>query len=240
MEKEVEDKEERDEKDKEKSFKERLAEIEKKYDVDFLKLEREQLKLSKNLKIEDNINFELADRIAGIDNVFFKNNIISAVVVMKNGEIFEQEYLSDKIRFPYVSGFRAYRELQAMVQAFNKLDEKPDVVFVRGNGILHPRGLGLASHFSLATGVPTIGITDSLLGGEVQGDAVFLNLKLVGKVIHTKEGAKPFYVSPGNLISVTSAARLVRKFTVESHKYPEPLRLAKKYAKEVMREIFKA
>ena len=58
------------------------------------------------------------------------------------------------MRFPYISGFRAYRELPSMVEAFNKLEEKPDVIFVPGHGIAHPR-LGVASHFSLSVGVPT-------------------------------------------------------------------------------------
>ncbi|MEK6820233.1 MAG: endonuclease V [Nanoarchaeota archaeon] len=222
-----------------KDFKEKLAEIEKKYNIDFLKLQREQLKLAKSLKIKDEIDFELADRVAGIDNTFFKNNIISAVVVLAEGEVVEQEYSSGKIKFPYVAGFRAYRELESMISAFNKLDEKPDVVFVSGHGILHSRGLGLASHFSLATGVPTIGVSDSLLVGEIQGNGIFLDTKLVGTVIYTKKGARPLCVSPGNLISVSTSEKLTRKFTMEPHKYPEPLRLAKKYAREIRKELFK-
>jgi len=206
-----------------------------------LKLKREQLKLSKNINLEDDIDFNLADRIAGIDSVFWKNRIISAIVVLdKNFEIIEQEYFSDKVRFPYIPSFRAYREMPSMVQAFNQLDEKPDVVFVKGHGILHPRKCGLASHFSLAVGVPAIGIADSLLVGEIDGENIFLDVELAGKVVITKKKAKPLYVSPGNKISVSSAAELTKRFTLEPHKIPEPLRLARKYAKEIRKEIFKA
>lgn len=225
-------------KGKEVEEKERFEEILKKYDIDLEKLKREQLKLAKNLEIRDSMDFNLAERIAGIDNVFFKNQIISAVIVLAGDEILEQEYFVDKIKFPYISGFRAYRELPVMISAFDKLDEKPDVVFIKGQGILHPRGLGLASHFSLSTNVPTVGIADSLLVGEVEGDSVFLDVKLSGKVMATKKGAKPIYVSPGNMISVSTAAQLVKKFTVYPHKFPEPLRLVKKYSKEVRKEIF--
>lgn len=218
----------------------KFKEIAKKYNIDLEKLKREQEKLSKNLEIKDSINFELAERIAGMDNVFFKNRIVSAIVIINNEfEILEQEYFEDKIRFPYIPGFRAYRELSSMILTFNKIDEKPDIVFIRGNGILHPRGLGLASHFSLAANIPTISVADNLLVGEVKGEDILLNGKIAGKIIKTKQGAKSLYISPGNMISVSTATKLVKKFTKEPHKFPEPLRLAKRYGKEVMREIFK-
>tara|TARA_Y100000310_G_C20512590_1_gene729599 strand:+ start:324 stop:1010 length:687 start_codon:yes stop_codon:yes gene_type:complete len=226
--------------EKEEEGSEKFKEIVEKYKIDIEKLKKEQEKLSKNLEIKDSIDFDNVERIAGIDNIFFKNKIISAVIVISalDGEIIEQEYFEDKIRFPYLPGFRAYRELSAMVQTFNKLDEKPDLVFIRGHGILHPRGLGLASHFSLSTNVSTIGVTDFLLEGDIKEEDIFLNTKLTGKVLKTKVGAKPLIVSPGNMISLSSSVDLVRKFTLEPHKFPEPLRLVKKYAKEVMREIF--
>jgi deoxyribonuclease V len=217
----------------------RFEEVLKKYNIDLKKLEEEQKKLAKNLEIKDKIDFSLVERIAGIENIFFRNRIISAIVVINgNFELVEQEYVDEKIKFPYIPGFRAYRELPSMMSAFDKLDEKPDVVFVRGHGIMHPRGLGIASHFSLASGIAGIGIADSLIIGEEKGGDIFMNGKLVGKIVKTKEGANPIYVSPGNLISVSSAVNLVKKFTNEPHKIPEPLRLARRYAKEVMKELY--
>ena len=227
------------EKESEFEEKEKFDDIVQKYNIDVAKLEQEQEKLAKNIDLNDSMDFSLATRVAGIDNIFFRNNIISVIVVMENGEVVEQEYFKDKIKFPYLSGFRSYRELPAMVSVFNMLDEKPDIVFIRAHGILHPRRLGLTSHFSLVTGVPAIGIADRLLIGEQKGEDIILNGELAGKMIETKKGARPIYVSPGNKISVVSAAEMTRKFTKEPHKMPEPLRLAKKYAKEIFREIFK-
>jgi len=232
----VEEKEVFGDKEKEES----VYDLAKKYNIDLKKLEEEQKKLAKNLEIKDKIDFSLVERIAGIENIFFRNRIVSAVVVISgNFELVEQEYVEEKIKFPYIPGFRAYRELPSMISVFEKLDEKPDVVFVRGHGIMHPRGLGIASHFSLASGIASIGIADSLIIGEEKGEDIFLNGKVVGKILKTKEGANPIYVSPGNLISVNTACNLVKKFTKEPHKIPEPLRLARRYAKEVMNEIFK-
>lgn len=212
--------------------------IAKKFNIDLKKLEKEQEKLAEQLEIKDSIDFSVADKIAAMANAFFQNNIISAcVVVSPEMEIIEQEYFSDKMKFPYIAGFRAYRELPAMVEAFNKLEEKPDIVFIQGHGICHPR-LGLASHFSISTGVPSIGVADSLLVGEVKGEDIFIEKKKVGKVLQSKIGSRPIYVSPGNLISIETAYELAKKFIKLPHKLPEPLHLAHKYAKEIRKEMF--
>lgn len=235
-EKEKQEKNNRGEEEK-KITKEELA---KKYDIDLNKLEDEQKKLAENIHIDDSMEFNVIERVAGVENIFFKNKIISAIVVMNsNFEVLEQQYFSDKVRFPYISGFRAYRELPSMIQCFNLLEEKPSVVFIKGHGIAHPNGLGLASHFSISTGVPAIGIADSLLVGEIRKEDIVLNKKVIGKVLKTKEGGKPLLISPGNLISLKSAVELTKKFTKEPHKFPEPLTAAHKYAREIRKELFK-
>ena len=135
---------------------ERMKELVERYNLDLAKLAAEQIKLAKNLSLKDNINFSLAERIAGIDCVFLKNRIISAIVVLQNGEVIEQEYAAEKTTFPYIPEYESYRFIPSMIQAFQMLDETPDIVFIHGGGILHPRGLGIASHFSLAANVPTL------------------------------------------------------------------------------------
>jgi len=88
--------------------------IAKKYNINLKELELEQKKLAKNLKFKDEIDFSLADRIAGIESSFFKNKIISGIVLISSSlEVLEQQYFSDFLKFPYIPGFRAYRELQA-------------------------------------------------------------------------------------------------------------------------------
>ena len=217
----------------------KTEELVKKYNIDLKKLESEQIKLAKQLSLKDDIDFANVEKIGGVENIFFQNKIISAIIVIdKDFEIIEEKYFSDKVKFPYIPGFRAYRELPAMLSCLNQLEEKPEVMFVKGHGISHFR-LGLASHFSLVSGIPAVGVADSLLTGEVKGDDIMLNGKVVGKILKTKEGSNPIYISPGDLISLKSALELTEKFVREPHKMPEPLRLARKYAKEVMGELFK-
>jgi deoxyribonuclease V len=213
-------------------------EIAKKYGIDLEKLEKEQKKLAKTLKISDSIDFSLTDKIGAIDNAFFENKIISAVIVVNpEMEIIEQEYFSDKLKFPYISGFRAYRELPSMIEAFNKLEERPDVIFVAGHGIAHPR-LGLASHFSLSSGIPAIGVANSLIGGEVKGEDIILDEKKVGKTLISKPGSRPMYISPGNSISIKTAYEISKKLIQLPHKLPEPLHTAHKYSKEIRKEVY--
>jgi len=225
--------------EKEKSKEEKIKEIIKRYNIDIKKLEEEQRKLAKGLEIKDSIDFSLVERIAAIDNAYYENKIVSGVIVVApTMEILEQEYFSDKLKFPYIPGFRAYRELPTMVEAVQKLEEKPDVVFIRAHGILHPR-LGLTSHFSIVTGIPSIGVTDKLLIGEIKGEDIFIKGKKVGKVLQSKQGSKPLFISPGSLISLKTAYELSKKFIREPHKFPEPLHLAHKYVKRIGDELLR-
>ena len=169
-------------------------ELIKKYNIDIKKLEEEQEKLAKQLELKDKIDFKLADRFGAVDNIILGNRILSCIIVCdKNFEIVSRAYSYEKVRFPYIPGFRAYRELPAMMLAFNKLNEKPDIVFIPGQGIIHPK-LGLASHFSLVTGVPSIGISNSIIECEIKNEKIFKKRKKIRRNIKIKKRKKTMYV----------------------------------------------
>ena len=225
-------------------------ELIKKYNIDVEKLEKEQIKLAKELEIKDKIDFSLADRFGAVDITFVKNKILASIIVCgrllegedgkKECEVLDRVYFLDKVRFPYLAGFRSYRELPAMAEAFNKLSEKPDVIFISAQGISHPR-LGLASHFSLLTGIPVIGVANSVADKdgniEIKKDDILKKGKKVGKVFVGKPGSRPMYISPGNDISINSALDLSKEFINLPHKLPEPLHLAGRYGREVKKEL---
>lgn len=217
---------------------EKVEELAKKYNIDLNVLRAEQLKLAKELVIKDKIDFSLADRFGAVENIFLNNRLLSCFIICnRDYEIIDRAYAYEKVRFPYISGFRSYREIVPMIVAFEKLKERPDVVFIPGNGITHPR-LGLASHFSLsAGGIPTIGVANNILECETHGEDVLKKGKKVGKILLTKTGSNPMYISPGNNISLESCYELCKKMINLPHKKPEPLHLARKYAKDVQREI---
>ncbi|PIN77521.1 hypothetical protein COV15_01885 [Candidatus Woesearchaeota archaeon CG10_big_fil_rev_8_21_14_0_10_34_12] len=211
-----------------------------KFDKEFLEklevLKKEQEKLAKQVSVKDSIDFENAERIAGCHNIMFGKNVISAFVTMGGDEELEKQYFMDRLRFPYVPGFRAYRELPAMMEAFAKLEEKPELVIVSGNGLTHER-LGLASHFSILADVPCIGIADKLIAGELKDRKIILNGKIIGGVIVAKPESRPLYVSPGSGISVETSLEIIKKLIRFPHKLPEPLHKATRYSKEIMKEI---
>ncbi len=212
-------------------------ELIKKYNIDIEKLKQEQLKLAKELIIKDKIDFKLADRFGAVDNTFINNKILCSIIVCdKEFKIIDRAYVFEKVKFPYIPGFRNYRELVPMIMAFEKLSERPDIFFIPAHGISHQR-LGLASHFGLATGIPTIGVSNSVVECEIKGDDILKNNKKVGKTLIAKEGSRPMYISPGNLISIDSAYELSKKLINLPHKYPEPMHLAGKYSREVRKEI---
>lgn len=211
----------------------------RKFDINLKALEQEQKKLNKALDLKDSFDPENIIMVAGIDVISLGNKLIVGIVVIRENEIIEQKFCTEKAGFPYISGFRAYRELPVIVPCFETLENKPQLIFIKGHGISHPRKLGIASHLSLSVNLPVIGIADELIegGGLAEKDNIVLDGKIVGKLVHVKEGARPLYVSPGNLISVETAAEIVKKYVKEPHKLPEPLWLARNLVKKVMREI---
>lgn len=215
-------------------------ELAAKFGIDLKPLVQEQIKLAKQLKLKDAIKLEDIKLIAGCDNSYYNNQIISAIVILDAGmQVVEEKFVVQKAAFPYIPGFLAYRELPAMLACYEKLQESPDVLIVDGNGILHPRKLGIASHFGLAIGKPTIGIAKNLLLGEVKNGKVYVDSEVMGAELITRPGSRPIYVSPGHLITLESAVELVKKCIREPHKLPEPLDASHRYADRIKAELMK-
>src|SRR3989344_749471 len=138
--------------------------------VDFAKLKEEQLKLAKKVTLKD--SFDNSELIAGVDCAYNQYDAIAAIVVCdyKTMEVKEKVFAVAKAKVPYVKGFLAYREGPAVSEAYAKLQNKPEVMFFNGHGIIHPRRCGLASHMGVLLEQASIGIAKQLLVGEVKGD----------------------------------------------------------------------
>jgi deoxyribonuclease V len=141
--------------------------------------------------------------------------------------------------FPYVPGLLSFRELPAILQALGQLSQRPDLILCDGQGIAHPRRLGVASHLGLLVEIPTIGIGKSrLIGrhdepGPHKGDWVPLldGEERIGTVLRTRAGVKPLYVSPGHRMDHTQAI----EWTLASlgrFRLPEPIRAADRLASQ--------
>ncbi|MEJ5299563.1 MAG: endonuclease V [Thermodesulforhabdaceae bacterium] len=137
------------------------------------------------------------------------------------------------IRFPYVPGFLSFREIPPLLQAFKKLTVSPDVILCDGQGIAHPRRIGLASHLGVILKKPSVGCAKNKLCGThallptAKGSWVDLlhEGQTLGVVYRSKTGVKPIYISPGHLIDIPSSIALV-EMCLGKYRIPDPLRRA--------------
>jgi deoxyribonuclease V len=175
--------------------------------------------------------------VAGADVSYEKrdNRSYAAVVVMSFPEfrIVEEVWAVGVAKFPYIPGLLSFREGPILAKAFEKLKTRPDLVIFDGQGVAHPRGVGLAAHMGLLLDIPSIGCAKTRLCGEhgevagASGSRTELRHdgRVVGLVVRTRGNVKPVFVSIGHRISLQSAADWVLK-TCRGCRLPEPTRQA--------------
>jgi deoxyribonuclease V len=185
--------------------------------------------------------------IAGIDCAFADGGerILAAAVLCDAGtmEVIETAELDQPCRFPYVSGLLSFREAPAILEAVAALPSSPDLVMCDGQGIAHPRGLGLAAHVGLWLDCPTMGVAKSRLcgehrtPGERRGCRTQLKVdgRVVGAVVRTRDKVRPLYVSPGHRITIDEAVRWVLRCG-RGVRMPEPTRQADRLVGEMKRD----
>ena len=205
--------------------------------VDTFELKREQLKLAQRVVLKD--NFTRIKTIGGTACLPVGNKLLAVVIVCEypSMKILEKQsyLLSDPLN--YIPGFLAYREMPALIEAYNKLEQEPDLLIVNSQGVAHPRKIGLASHLGLALNIATIGVTKNQLLGKIENGKMIYHNEIVGFEIKTREHANPVYVSPGHNISLGSTLKLISEMILPPHKMPEPLHLARKYAKKEVKNL---
>lgn len=164
-----------------------------------------------------------------------KKNIIACVVVLstKNFEVIETAYTIQAVNFPYMPGLLSFREAPACLAAIEKLTTTPDCFIVDGQGIAHPRRLGLASHLGLFFDVPTIGCAKNRLIGNFKPPATMKGStsplmdkgEIIGSVVRIRNNVKPVFVSVGNRCRLCDAERIILD-CCRKYRLPEPSRIA--------------
>jgi deoxyribonuclease V len=158
-------------------------------------------------------------------------------------EIVERVAAEAPLTFPYVPGLLAFREAPVLLKAFSKLKRRPDLIMIDGQGIAHPRGLGIASHMGLILKTPTIGCAKSRLYGwhrepsEKRGSFTRLVDEkgvVVGAAVRTRNHTRPVYVSIGHKVDLMTAIRLTLACG-RGYRIPEPTRQADSYVEEIKR-----
>lgn len=187
--------------------------------------------------------------IAGIDQAFDGDEVISAVVCWQGGDVIDTITTRHPVSMPYIPGLLSFREGAAIVRTLSDLDQNPDLLLIDGSGRIHFREAGLATHIGVLYDIPAIGVIKSLLCGTLLdpppapfpvGTIVPIVADhrmttdtgtIVGYAVQTRQyrsssrSINPIYVSPGHRITAKRSAEIALDLTGE-YKLPEPIRLA--------------
>lgn len=207
---------------------------------------KEAIALQNDLRSRTRIENDFGDVkiIAGVDVSYdIRNNLTLAFITLldaKTLQFQEQVSASCETVFPYIPGLLAFREMPAILLAFDKLgDLTPDLLMVDGQGLAHPRRLGIACYLGLVTDIPAIGVAKSRLVGNYaepgarKGDVSPLMdaNERIGTVLRSKEGCNPLFISPGHRVDHETAVTMTLA-CLTRYRLPEPTRLADKLSKE--------
>ncbi|MBR6418935.1 MAG: endonuclease V [Oscillospiraceae bacterium] len=205
---------------------------------------RQQNELRDKIEQTDRLAIGDVKRVAGVDLAYWNQGedeyAVCCIVVIdfETHAVLEKQHVSGKIEVPYMPGFLAFRELPLILKTAALLETAPDIFIFDGNGYLHPRHMGIATHASFYLHKPTVGIaktyfrvdqktdytepadeagsyTDIVIGGEVYGRA-----------LRTQKHVKPVFISVGNYISLDTACALAMQLTDKESRIPIPTRLA--------------
>lgn len=186
-------------------------------------------------------------RVAGVDVSYAQDSdlLVAGVVVLDADSLepLEKHFISGKSQVPYLPGFLSFRELPPLLDVLEQLSSPPDLIVCDGQGIAHPRRMGVAAHLGLWVNIPTIGCAKSPLirspqPGPTRGERAEIKLKgeVVGYSLRTRDRVKPVYVSPGHLMSLESACQWVLKLAPK-WRLPETTRQADQLVGQEMRKL---
>ncbi|WP_081838415.1 deoxyribonuclease V [Thermogemmatispora carboxidivorans] len=202
-----------------------------------------QKELASRVIREDRLPSQI-QHIAGVDLAINENNGLAraAAVLLSypSLELEEQHVYEEPVRMEYIPGLLSFRELPCVLGALNLLRQEPDLIMVDGQGIAHPRRLGIASHLGLWLDLPTIGCAKSVLRGHYNEQELGATAgswvplldhgEIIGAAVRTREHVKPMIISIGHRISLETSIRYALS-CCRGYRLPEPTRLADRLSK---------
>jgi deoxyribonuclease V len=175
---------------------------------------------------------------ADISLSLYSETVYAGIVIMSYPEmrVIAYSLVKGNTTFPYVPGYLAFREIPSILEAFEQMPVKPDVIMFDGNGILHKRRMGIASHFGVLTDTVTMGCAKKKLAGnytdpgETKGQYAIVTDQgdTIGFALRSKDRVKPVFISPGNHMSLQDSLDIARS-CIGKHRLPEPTRKAHDY-----------
>lgn len=203
-----------------------------------------QNELADKIVLEDSFDLSDIKLVAGVDLAYRNKDgdeyAVCCIVVIDyhTHEVIEKKHYSGKIDVPYMPGFLAFRELPLVLETVKLLEKQPDIYIFDGNGYLHPRHMGIATHASFYLERPTIGIAKTYFRVDKKTDYtepknesgsytdIVIDGEVYGRAMRTHKDVKPIFISVGNHISIDTACTLALKLTDRESHIPIPTRLA--------------
>lgn len=205
---------------------------------------QEQERFQKLISQEDGFALAELTTAAGVDLAYWEQDgteyAVCCVVVLDYAthRVIEKKQCWGKITVPYMPGFLAFRELPLVLKTAALLENKPALYVFDGNGYLHPRHMGIATHASFYLNTPTMGIAKTYFRADRVTDYtepenaagsytdIVISGEVYGRALRTHSGVKPVFVSVGNRISLDTATEIAMRFTEKESHIPLPTRLA--------------
>lgn len=203
-----------------------------------------QNELKQGISLCDSFELSAVKTVAGVDLAYWQNGgeeyAVCCIVVIDadTRKVIEKKHFSGKIEVPYMPGFLAFRELPLVLKTADLLETSPDIFVFDGNGYLHPRHMGIATHASFYLDKPTVGIAKTYFRVDKQTDYIepeneagsytdiVIGGEVYGRALRTHKDVKPVFVSVGNHISLDTACELAMRLTDKESHIPVPTRLA--------------
>lgn len=203
-----------------------------------------QNELQKKISLGDSFDISELKTVAGVDLAYWNRDkeeyAVCCIIVIDyhSHEVIEKKHCSGKIDVPYSPGFLAFRELPLVLKTSELLEISPELFIFDGNGYLHPRHMGIATHASFYLNKPTFGIAKTYFRVDKKTDYVepdnesgsytniVIDREIYGRVLRTHTGVKPVFVSVGSGISLDTACDIALKLTDKESHIPIPTRLA--------------
>lgn len=202
-----------------------------------------QTELSQQIKLDNILSMSQIEKVAGVDLAYWKEDseeyAVCCIIVLEREtmRIIECKSSFGKVVVPYIPGCLAFRELPLVLGTVKKLDTIPDLYMFDGNGYLHPRHMGIATHASFYLKKPTIGVAKSyykindvafhMPSNEKNAYTdIIIDGEIYGRVLRTVKDVRPIFISAGNYIDLDTTTKIVCEFINKESHIPLPTRLA--------------
>ncbi len=207
------------------------------------KYEEIQSELLKKVNLKNSFHIEQINYVAGVDISYWEKDKIQygacsiVVVNYKTKKVLKKISSFGKIDTPYIPGYLAFRELPLFIDCAKKLSYEPDIFVFDGNGYLHRKHLGIATHASFFVNKPTIGVaksyykidnTDYIMPENklFAYTDIVINDEVYGRAFRSRKDSKPIFISCGNFIDIDTSTKIISALVSKESRIPIPTRIA--------------